>query len=337
MKRIKGEITILMVNIRCLSKNLVELECHLRQLQPHIVLIQDTRLDVSTESISISNYNVISRRDRSMNENRGGILTLSRSDYNKLVHIEDSLEEERSWHYLHVEPEILLLGNWYRPGATEHDGFACLQAELAKHTQEATGIILTGDFNIHHARWLRHSNGNSIQGADLKIVSENFGLQQLVREPTRNEYLLDLFLTDVAGAKVCVGPCIADHNFLLASVPMPEITDLHFVRSRFNISRVNWPILRSALAGIDWSPLDRGSGDDAATFFMEMLWTVLCTHIPYEQIVVKKKSQMTYCTWSSGRLTNTQYSIPVRCAIYPITFFMFPPQRILVFVRMGLN
>ena len=65
---------------------------------------------------------------------------------------------------------------------------------------------------------------------------------------------------------------------------------MQFSRSRFNISRVNWPILRSALAGIDWSPLDRGNGDDAATFFMEMLWAVLCTHIPYEQIVIKKKS-----------------------------------------------
>ena len=123
-------------------------------------------------------------------------------------------------------------------------------------------------------------------GADLKDVCENFGLQQLVREPTCYEYLLDLFLTDVAGAKVRVGPSIADHNFLLASIPLPEISDLQFSRSRFNISRVNWPILRSALAGIDWSPLDRGNGDDAATFFMEMLWTVLCTHIPYEQIVI---------------------------------------------------
>ena len=36
--------------------------------------------------------------------------------------------------------------------------------------------------------------------------------------------------------------------------------------------------------------MNRGTGDDAATFFMEMLWTVLCTHIPFEQIVVKKRS-----------------------------------------------
>ena len=51
--------------------------------------------DASTESISVSNYNVISRRDRSLNENRGGVLTLSRNDFNKFVHIEASMEEER--------------------------------------------------------------------------------------------------------------------------------------------------------------------------------------------------------------------------------------------------
>ena len=144
-------------------------------------------------------------------------MTLARADFNKLVHIENSVEEERSWHFLHVDPEVLLLGNWYRPGATLHDGFECLTAELAKHTEDATGIILTGDLNIHHARWLRHSNGNSIQGADLRVVCENFGLQQLVQEPTCYEYLLDLFLTDVAGSKVRVGPSIADHNFLFVS------------------------------------------------------------------------------------------------------------------------
>ena len=63
--------------------------------------------------------------------------------------------------------------------------------------------------------------------------------------------MLDLFLTDVAGSKVRVGPGIADHNFLLASLPLPEVSDLQFTRSRFNTSRVNWPTLRSALADIE--------------------------------------------------------------------------------------
>ena len=124
---------------------------------------------------------------------------MARHDFNRLVHIENSGYDERSWHYLHIEPETVLLGNWYRPGATIHDGYVNLISEIEKHSTESTGIILSGDLNIQHARWLRHSNGNSIQAAELKALCDNLGLQQLVGEPTRQQYLLDLYLSDVFG------------------------------------------------------------------------------------------------------------------------------------------
>ena len=93
--------------------------------------------------------------------------------------------------------------------------------------------------------------------------------------------LLILFLTDVAGTKVIVGPVIADHRYLLASVPLPEIKVLQITRQRFNIARADRPALKSALASADWTPLCRGCADDAASFFIELLWTLICTHIPY--------------------------------------------------------
>ena len=48
--------------------------------------------------------------------------------------------------------------------------------------------------------------------------------------------------------------------------------------------------MKSALTSVDWLPLQRGTAEDAATFFMEMLWMNLCTYTPYEEIHVKKKS-----------------------------------------------
>jgi len=269
---------------------MVELEYHLELHKPHIVLLQETWLDASTESVSIANYIVISRRDRSEKANRGGVLTLARSDFNRLVHIENSKVKKRSWHFLHMDPEILLLGNWYRPGATEHDAYAALQEEMGAHVLEATGIILSGDLNVHHARWLRFSNGNTVQGSDLKTVCDNLGLQQLVNEPTRQEYLLDLYLTDVAGTKVRVGSYVADHKYLIATVPMPEVTTLSIKRERFNLLRADWSGLKTALANVDWSPMQRDTADAAASFFMEMLWMNLCTYIPYKQIEIRKKS-----------------------------------------------
>ncbi len=68
-------------------------------------------MDASVESPSISNYIVISRRDRSDTPNRGGVLMLARQDFNKLAHIENSPSDERSWHYLILDPEIILVGN----------------------------------------------------------------------------------------------------------------------------------------------------------------------------------------------------------------------------------
>ena len=186
------DITIFVANVQGLRAHLTELEFHLLQLRPHIVFLQETWLDASVESVTIANYRVISRKDRKDTTNRGGILCLVRDDFNRLVFIGDSTTEERLWHFLHADPEVLLVGNWYRPGATIHDGYAALQEEIAEHSSDATGMILAGDLNIHHAKWLRHSNGNSVQGADLRALCDNLGLQQIVREPTRQQYLLDL-------------------------------------------------------------------------------------------------------------------------------------------------
>ncbi len=87
-------MVLLGVNIQCLKARLTELCFHLASLRPHIVLLQETWLDESVEEISIPEYKVISRRDRAKTENRGGVLTLARADFNRLVHIENSVDEE---------------------------------------------------------------------------------------------------------------------------------------------------------------------------------------------------------------------------------------------------
>ena len=130
--------------------------------------------------MNIRGYQIISTRDLRKDANGEGILTLVRSDFGDLAHICNSVNDERSWHFLQMGPEIIFIGNWYRPGASDHDAYQELQEEMNKYMPDATGIILSGDLNIHHIKWLRFSNGNSQQGADLEAVCDQFGLQQLV-------------------------------------------------------------------------------------------------------------------------------------------------------------
>ena len=128
-----------------------QLELH----RPHVVCIQETWLDETHPEISMPGYEVCSRRDRHEGANRGGIITFKRSDFNGLVHISNSKDEERSWHFLKVGIDTILLANWYRPGASVHDGFATLYTEMGEYFQEVIGVVLMGDLNIHHKRWLR--------------------------------------------------------------------------------------------------------------------------------------------------------------------------------------
>ena len=112
------------------------------------------------------------------------------------------------------------MANWYRPGASEFDGFSALYTEMAQYHVENTGILLVGDLNIHYKRWLHFSREDTRVGAEMKVFCDFHGLFQIVRAPTRNDYLLDLAITDMTGAKASVLPRIADHNAVKIELPL---------------------------------------------------------------------------------------------------------------------
>ena len=80
-------------------------------------------------------------------------------------------------------------------------------SRMHKLSAQAVRTILVGDMNVHHMRWLRYSSKNSTEGNALRSFCQDFGFQQLVREPTRGDHLLDLALSDksTVGCKVLVG------------------------------------------------------------------------------------------------------------------------------------
>ena len=85
----KQEIKMLIANIQRLSAHLAELVFDLQATRPHVVLLQETWLDASVECVDIAGYFTVSRKDRSEGPKRGGVLTLARNDFNRLVFIEN--------------------------------------------------------------------------------------------------------------------------------------------------------------------------------------------------------------------------------------------------------
>ena len=190
------------INIRCLLSNHAELCYQVKVLTPHVILLQETWLNASIEEISIPGYRILSRRDRSVGENRGGIVSLARLDVPNIVCVEQSENAERAWYYLHFDIGSIAVCNWYRPGAAGDEPILSLQDELFRIRSDVLGIVVMGDCNVHHIRWPRYSNGTSADGSILKRICDDFGMKQLVDLPTRGPYLLDLVLTDLENCKV---------------------------------------------------------------------------------------------------------------------------------------
>jgi len=63
----------------------------------HLLLLQETWLDASIPFVSLPNFQVISRRDRSAGPSREGILALARNDIKNIWFLKDGSEAERFW------------------------------------------------------------------------------------------------------------------------------------------------------------------------------------------------------------------------------------------------
>ena len=121
---------------------------------------------------------------------------------------------------------------------------------------------------------------NTSIGAEMKCFCDFHGLTQLVKEPTRNEYLLDLAVTDIVGSSACVLPRIADHQAVLVKLPLPEMKEVSIAREVWRLKDADWNKLKEDLEAIDWEPLRHGTAEDALNYFLDILWICLTKHIP---------------------------------------------------------
>jgi len=278
------------INIRCFFAHTAELCHHIALHSPHVIFIQESWLNESIEQVELPNYTILSRRDRSSSENRGGIIAFVRLDVKNVVHVNNSTVAERSWHLLHSDIGSIALCNWYRPPGADLDHIDSFQQELSEFQDDAIGSLVIGDLNIHHMRWLRFSNDNTAAGAQLKRICDEADLHQLVREPTREQYLLDLCLSDVDGAKVEVLPKIADHKALLVTLRCSSSKHQLAERQVWHFKGAAWQNLRCELKCFDWTLLQRGTVNEAVDLFMDVLTSLYETYIPQSVAHVQKQS-----------------------------------------------
>ena len=199
------------VNARKLLRRKAELEARLANAEVDLLFVQETWLSEEVEDISIAGYYLVGRLDRAMGPKRGfgGIAIFARVALTSVALLEYVDAAERMYCVLHTHIGAILLANWYRPPDDDGSSMNNLLAELRRLRCEFVGTILLGDINVHHRKWLRFSNDNTTIGERLHDICHEAGLKQVVNEPTRGDYLLDLVLRH---SRVAYGTCLA-RNF----------------------------------------------------------------------------------------------------------------------------
>ena len=222
----KSRFSILHVNIQGFSRSSrAELVARIRLMKekPTVLCLNETWLDYSVKVVMVEGYKLISRRDRRDGRKCGGVAVFALVEKaGSMTELFKSEVSERLWILVHSDLGPYLIGVWYRPPEPgEVESIKELRKEWNDLSRDAIGTIIVGDINVHHKTWLRRSARNSAEGEELHKFALDAGMQQLVRGATRNQYLLDLVISDVEGLRCEVLSKIADHALVLARMNLP--------------------------------------------------------------------------------------------------------------------
>ena len=241
----------------------------------------------------MAGYVEVARRDRGSGSGRGGVAIFATSSIaDKVTCVHSSSKAERVWVVIHSSMGEVLLGTWYRtPGATDHDGsIQSLQNEHTELASSVAGTLLVGDLNAHHVRWLQHSSGTSVAGEQLRQITSEMGLPQLVKEPTRRKYLLHLALSDIQDASAAVLPAVADHRVVEVTFTLPMVEEVTVSREIWLFKQADWDRMNDIFAETDWSLLGHEHPDDAVARFNQEITAAMSACVPKKAIQQKQST-----------------------------------------------
>ena len=117
------------------------------------------------------------------------------------------------------------------------------------------------------------------------------GLVQIVKEPTRGVYLLDLCATDLdSSVKAKVLHAVADHKGVLVTASFSVPAAINQSKMIWHYKSADWQGLKAAIAGTEWSWMDGMDLSRCADALTEYLLQLVHTYIPHEEKLISKTS-----------------------------------------------
>ena len=263
-----------------------------------VLAVTETHLskDIPDHDIALPNYQLF-RKDR--NRHGGGVCLYVKDEIaaSKIPRL-DNDDIEILWLKLHVNSKNIFFGVCYRPPGQNDQDKSIFLEHLESDLDHVTNLcgnskhlILTGDFNDRTTDW--HSNHtNSELGQDLYNLFNALGLHQIIDEPTRNENILDLIITNKP--QLILNHGVLDPIHDLDHCPIYGKLNLHLIKTK-PFSRQIWDYkagdynkLNDELLQIPWGMVTGQSEniDDAVTILTDLITQCTNNCIPHKTVTI---------------------------------------------------
>ena len=257
-----------------------------------IVLATETHLDDSFPSNSglPPGYSAF-RTDNYLGS--GGTMLVYRNDL--LVSPLDNGNSDVTWGKILVQGrKPIYIGSIYRNPASNVKMLECLEEDIAKLEPGNTLplIILGGDINLPSIIWENSSvspnpqYGSTINQKFIELI-ETFNLSQLVREPTRQNNILDVLLTtypDYVG-KISIIPGMSDHQAVVAEFTLGLKYNKKKPRRVFLFKKGNIQAIKDKLKELITSlDFNTRTVNENWEFLRDSIMEAIKTHIPSKKV-----------------------------------------------------
>ena len=206
------------------------------------------------------------RKDR--NKNGGGVF-IAVHDNLTTSEVEGSQSQcEAVWTELHTNEKSVLIGSYYRPPNSTVDSIEELSASIHQITRNKDKhVILAGDFNLPHINWEHCSiTPGAPQSAHhqglLSLINEH-GLEQMQKQPTRINNVLDLYLTNhpslVKSSDTIPG--VSDHHMVIVDSDLKPKYNRPKRRKVYKYNKANWSDVKTSVKDLSDSIISHTEDD----------------------------------------------------------------------------
>lgn len=293
-KPTKCKLSCLSVNCRSIKNKVADIAAIVEEYKPDIILGNESWLypDIANAEIFPENYNVY-RKDR-ITDNHGGVFQAVKKDI-LITHREDlDTDCEIIWTQCQIKNKTsksVFFASFYRPNKNDINSLEELDSSLFKlgDRLNSNNIIVAGDFNTPDLKWddLETTNCSSNSERFLEIIDEH-GLTQLVKEPTRENNIIDLVLTnnDNIINNVKVVPGISDHGMVLFEVQLAcrtkkPVKRKIYLRKKANTTRITNE-LQDFIKDFGESVSETESIDTKWNMFQQRITEIMDSCIPHK-------------------------------------------------------